>query len=264
MRETGCFAGSLYPDSGRTRWVSYWPPVPQLRPAHFCGVDAQRLLLAVYTSFGLAPTPLRHSKLPVGVPSGTAEAGDPYGSRFSPYLIEILWIGRAAPPSAEGRTASLAGSLYPKRSLRTEKIPATAGRSGQPPPTGWLRHSAVLVSPRRATDPHPLDVLLAASTLRLVRVARPTPPRRGGDAQRLLLAASTPNAACDPKKYLRPPVARASRCRSEPETGSLYPYKPIPEKSLPPRENRPRAGQAPRARGGLWAASAPNKYAAHR
>ena len=35
----------------------------------------------------------------------------------------------------------------------------------------------------------------------------------GVDAQRLLLAASTPNATCDPKKYLRPQVARASRYR---------------------------------------------------
>ena len=48
-----------------------------LRPAHSCGVDAQRLLLAASTPFGLVPIPLRHSKLPVGVPSGTAEAGDP-------------------------------------------------------------------------------------------------------------------------------------------------------------------------------------------
>ena len=42
--------------------------------------------------------------------------------------------GGPQPPPAEGRTASLVGSLYPKRSLRPEKIPATAGRSGQPPP----------------------------------------------------------------------------------------------------------------------------------
>ena len=38
---------------------------------------AEWLLLAASTSFGLAPTPLRQSKLPVGVPSGTAEAGNP-------------------------------------------------------------------------------------------------------------------------------------------------------------------------------------------
>ncbi|MCH5306259.1 MAG: hypothetical protein J1E79_07235, partial [Rikenella sp.] len=34
----------------------------------------------------------------------------------------------------------------------------TSGRSGQPPPTGWLRHSTMLVSSRRAADPVPLTL----------------------------------------------------------------------------------------------------------
>ena len=134
----------------RTRWVVCWPPLPQmaiesagrsrrgvlaglryrgLRPAHSCGVEAQRLLLAIYTClFGLYPNSVLHY------------------------------------------------------SLRPQV--ARASR----PPLGWLRHSAVLVSSRRAADPVPLGT----------------------------------------------------------RTGQ----------SIPSRENCPRAGQAPRARGGRWAASA--------
>ena len=38
---------------------------------------AEWLLLAAYTLIRPRAHPLRQSKLPVGVPSGTAEAGDP-------------------------------------------------------------------------------------------------------------------------------------------------------------------------------------------
>ena len=44
--------------------------------------------------------------------------------------------GGPQPPPAEGRTASLVGSLYPKQATVHEKTPATGGRSGQPVPLG--------------------------------------------------------------------------------------------------------------------------------
>ena len=157
---------------GRTRWVSYWPPVPQLRPDHSCGVvEAQRLLRTVFT----LTRPRAHP------PSGFAAGRGGrrlVESQFSTLLIENLWVVRAvasggchklrrsgSPPRgvAAARCACgapfgcLIGSLYPKpRRLRAEKIPATSGRSGQPPPNGWLRHSTMLVSSRRAADPVPL------------------------------------------------------------------------------------------------------------
>ena len=87
-----------------------------------------RLLGPATTLFGLASTPRAAS--PLG-----AEAGDPYGSQFSSYLI-------AAPPARR------------------------AGRAAPPP------------------APHPSGVLLAASA---------------------------PNAVCDPKKHLRPAGSRARR-----------------------------------------------------
>ena len=66
--------------------------------------------------------------------------------------------GRRHPhaPAAIPRSARLRPRWRRKHKLRSEKIPATSGRSGQPPPTGWLRHSAVLVSSRRTADPVPL------------------------------------------------------------------------------------------------------------
>ena len=156
------------------------PPQPG---ASACPLRRSSFCWRFYSYSASRPSP--RAALPLG-----AEAGDPTDRNS-----RRIWLrpygsgGRRHPPRRDVQRLLLAAST-PNR-LRTEKIPATGARSGQPPPIGWLRHSTVLVSPRRAADPHPLDVLLAASTLRLVRVGRPTPPRCGGDAQRLLRAVYT-------------------------------------------------------------------------
>ena len=151
MLPVGCFVGCLYPDSGRTRWVSYWPPVPQLRPAHSCGVDAQRLLLAAYTSFGLAllsaifgcsgqlppysascPSPRAAS--PLG-----AEAGDPYGSQFSSYLIvRSAGLRARRRPLAEGATHPARDRLRRHRTL--VEAANKRGNTSDSPEPGGRRH----------------------------------------------------------------------------------------------------------------------------
>ena len=85
--------------------------------------------------FSLAPTPLRHSKLPIGVPSGTAEAGDSLGRAGR----RQRWETRAPTKwltAARGGGGSLrlrrtpfgcfTGSLYPNSATR----PTRQSRAG--------------------------------------------------------------------------------------------------------------------------------------
>ena len=124
----------------------------------------------------------------------------------------------------------LIGSLYLKQATVHEKIPATAGRSGQPPPTGWLRHSAVFVSLRRAADPHPSGVLLAAFTLIRSRARRrphaegATRPTRDRLRRRqALVEATSKRRNASDSKSRRPAALPLRRGRTASLAGCLYP-----------------------------------------
>ena len=224
-------------------------PLPRFRP-HPLGV-----LLAACTPASACP--LRRSSFcwrfysysasrpspRAALPLG-AEAGDPYGSRFLPCLIvRLARVGRAAPPPCAGRNPSL-------RSIAS------------------------------TLAPHPLGVLLAASTfiqsccsLRppVARASRPPPagsdtrrcsclcagrltrtlwvfywqplPDKPIPYQRQPFLPRAPGKSCSKAIHAFErfsPSSRGARCRSAHEPGSLYPTK----------ENCPQAGQAPRARGG--------------
>ena len=137
----GCFIGRLYLDSGRSRrGLLAGLRCRGLRPAHSCGVDAQRLLLA-------ASALIR--------PCCSLRPG---GSRAR------------RRPHAEGATRPARDRLRRHRTLVE---------------TANKRRNASDSKSRRAA----------------------APPRGGPQ-----LPVAIP-ADCDPKKYLRPPVARACRCR---------------------------------------------------
>ena len=110
--------------------------------------------------------------------------------------------GPQPPPRRDAQRLLLAAST-PKHASCDQKIPATAGRSGQPPPIGWLRHSN-----------------RAASTLRFGRIGRPAalPLRRAEISHRSI----GPSAGCEPKANCEA-VARGnfiSLCSSKDERNS--------------------------------------------
>ena len=232
--------GSLYPSSGRNRrGLLAGLRCRGLRPDHSVG-------MAFAGSLYLSIRPRAHP------PSGFAAGRGGrrlVKSQFSTLLIATHPTRKSraggATPCA-GRNPSLrsvASALAPQTQVTSRKTPATSGRSGQPPPTGWLRHSAVLVSPRRAADPVPLG----------------TPTGQLIPYQRELFLPRAPGKSCSKAIHAFErfsSLIRGARCRSAPEPGSLYPYKPIPDKSLPYQRKLPsgRAGPAcPRwARGSLY------------
>ena len=130
---------------GRTRWVVCWPSLPQmaiesagrsrrgllaglrsrgLRPDHFCGVDAPVgcLIGSLYPSIRPRAHPPR-AALPLG-----AEAGDPYGSRFSPLVI-------TTPPARQSRV--FYWQPLPKIQLAIKKyLRPPVARASRPPSAG--------------------------------------------------------------------------------------------------------------------------------
>ena len=83
-----------------------------LRPAHFCEVEALRLLLAAFTLYSASCLKITIRSVELRGPASAVEATS----------------------SAEG---CFVGRLYPKtHKLQSKKIPATSGRSGQPVPLG--------------------------------------------------------------------------------------------------------------------------------